>query len=370
MATKMNFVRNGLLIGLTIALLSMIVISGSATLTTSARFDSLIDLTHDSELSVKTTATSGASVLDSCELAAAQSSVYDPADGYVYVASDGPISIVKPPCTVIGSLTPTYGAFALAYDPLTKEVVTTAAAFSEANFAYVLAGTSLVATVKLGPSLNCPISAAWDPAISAILIGNEGCGPGGVSVLYLALVNGVTHAAVIEDAFDSGSADTSLLVADGYIFSAGANVSVFNDRTFAFVGQFAVSQFTRDGAFNHLAWDPLNDTVVLGITEAPSVASVLFLNASGILARHFDFQQFKTVGILAGGVGGAAYSPATQSVYLSAADGNDIWELSKSGDLTHVYLGKIVAPEGLAYDPTSHEMYVCGENSNMLYVIR
>ena len=354
---------------LTTILLLMAVV-GSAMGSTATRSNVNTNSLDGSRMGIHSIKSAGSSVLDRCDVSTAQASVFDPANGYVYVSSDGPISVIKPVCTVIATLTPTYGAFALAYDPLTKEVVATAAAFSEENFAYVLAGTSLVATVKLGPSLNCPISAAWDPAISAILIGNEGCGPGGVSVLYLALVNGVTHAAVIEDAFDSASADTSLLVADGYIFSAGSDVNVFNDRTFAFVGQFAVSQFTLDGAFNHLAWDPLNDTVVLGITEAPSIASVLFLNASGIPAGHFDFQRFKTVGILSGGVGGTAYSPTTQSVYLSAADGNDIWELSKSGELTHVYLGKIVAPEGLAYDPTSHEMYVCGENSNTLYVIR
>jgi len=354
---------------LTVVLLLTVVL-GSATGSLATVSKAPPGQSHGSEVVVQSIKSASSSVLDSCLISTAQASVYDPANGYVYVASDGPISIVKPLCTVIATVTPTYGAFALAYDPVTKEVVATAGAFSEANFVYVLAGTSIVATVKLGPSLNCPISEAWDPAISAILIGNEGCGPGGVSVLYLTLVDGVTRAAVIEAAFDTASADTSLLVADGYIFSAGPNVNVFNDRTFAYLGQFAVSQFTLQGAFNHLAWDPLNNTVVLGITEAPSLSSVFFLIADGIRAGHFNFQHFKTIGILAGGVGGVAYSPTTQSVYMTAADGNDVWELDKSGELTHVYLGNIAAPEGLAYNPGNHDMYVCGANSDTLYVIR
>jgi hypothetical protein len=310
-------------------------------------------------------------ILASCHIGAgAETDAYDPADGYVYVTLGASISIVKPVCTVVKTVYLSGGSlpYGIAYDPVTKEIVATG--FNGFGFAFVLQGTSLVKTVRLGD--NCPNLDAWDSAVEAMLIADY-CpsgfgGPGGVTLLYLVEVAGVTHATVILDAFDQGNDLNAILVDDGYVFSAGNNVDVFNDQTLAFIGSFAVSVGTFD--FDTLTWDPLNDTVVLGVlTGQQSSHSVLFLNADSIQSAKFTFKYFVTHDILRYGAGGVAYSPATHSVYFAAFLGNDVWELTKSGELTHVYLGPNATPQGMTYDPSNQDLYVCGPGTSMLYVI-
>jgi DNA-binding beta-propeller fold protein YncE len=65
----------------------------------------------------------------SCPVGGAYSDAFDPADGYVYVANgwSANISIVKPPCTVVRTVTPSDAIFPYgsAYDPLVKAMVVT-----------------------------------------------------------------------------------------------------------------------------------------------------------------------------------------------------------------------------------------------------
>jgi hypothetical protein len=325
-------------------------------------------------------------VLTSCSVAqVAWTDAYDPADGYVYAAGGNGISILKPPCTVVKTVIPPgyaeVGLYApafpgTAYDPITKEIVVTGATV---GFAWVLQGTSLVETVWLGGTYGniCPGFEAWDPSTDALLIaddGGSGCeggdGPGGVIVLHLSIVDGVTQASVVISAFDRGDFATDVLVADGYIFTAGNGVKVFNDRTFAYLGKFADGGYgaSQLDILSTLAWDPLNETVVLGLGDyypgegMGAGGSVHFLNTEGVKSGKFTSSDFPTDGILYGGVGGVRYSPATHDVYLTAYSGPEVWELSGTGELTHVFLGTGAGELGLTYDPLNHDMYVCGYN--------
>jgi len=328
----------------------------------------------------------GPKLLNSCTVEGQATDVaYDPADGYVYVTNQGEgglfpndtISIVKPPCTVLKTLSTAngfYGPNEIAYDPLTREIVATD---PYAGLAYVLQGTSLVKTVTLAASglFGCPGGVAWDPAVDAMLVADSiytgscarGPGFGGVDLLYLSEKNGLTQASFKLDAFDPGNSPGVVLVADGYIFSAGQTVDVFNDRTLAYMGSFAVGVYPLDLA---LAWDPLDNTVVLG-REACGVGpydNVLFLNADSIQSGKFTFSQLHAHGILWCGAGGVAYSPATREVYVTSFGGYDVWAVSKTGALTHVYLGPRGGALGLAYDPVTHDMYVCA-GTDTLFVI-
>jgi DNA-binding beta-propeller fold protein YncE len=304
-------------------------------------------------------------VLASCLVTEPESDVYDPTDGLIYVASGAPeIALVKPPCHLIAQEQPVHSIspYGTAYDPLTREVVVSDGA---TGFAYVYTGTKLAKTVWLGGENHCLGLESWDADLGAILI-PDACS-GGVDVLTLTVVNGITQARVMLNAIDGGNVPSAVLVTDGYIFSAGNVVNVYDDRTLAHLGTFAVR--TAESMIASLAWDPLNDTVVLARGYAPAPDSVFFLDASSVRTGAFTFHHWTTHGVFDEGVGGVAYSPNTRELYFSAFNGPYVWELSATGVLTHVYLGKGADPEGLTYDPSNHDMYVCGFWGEMIYVI-
>lgn len=308
--------------------------------------------------------------------------MFDPADGLIYVGGfyggwNGTIEIVRPPCDVVrtiylSNLTWPYVSFpyGMAYDPVTREVVVTDAEPAP-TFAYILQGTALVKTVTLGGPSGCPDFESWDAALQTVLIADPCAGPpyqGGVDELYLSIVNGVTRTKVVLDAFDTGNEPTAVLVADRYIFTAGNTVNVYNDSTLAFLGSFAVTS----SDWNTLAWDPLNDTVVLGrYAGSVSYHSVVFLNADSVRTRTFTLHRWIYHDILDGGVGGVAYSPYMKELYFAAWLGNDVWELGKNGTLVHVYLapGFDGGPQGLTYDSVNHDLYVCGSGTSVIYAL-
>lgn len=311
----------------------------------------------------------GREILSSCALAGAIGpEVYDPANGDLYIGAFYPQSVpgslvyvVKPPCDVIAmvNITGGIGLSGMAYDPITKEVVVGPTV--ESTIAYVIEGTVLVANITLlpfGPTCFEGSPTVWDPAADAVLIGI--CA--GVTLLHLAIVDGVTTTTVIPNAFAVGDYPTALLVADGYIFAASNTVLVFNDRTLAYIGSFPGLSIYGGGFCTSLAWDPLENSVVVGVCIGnPVIGPVVFLNANGIGSGHYTLSRLKAPGILNGGVGDVAYSPTTREVYLTAALGNDVWEVGESGALTHVYLGQGAEPFPLAYDPSNHDMYVLAE---------
>lgn len=320
---------------------------------------------------------SSGGVVASCPVEAAWSDAYDAANGYVYVASAyGGVFVVKPPCTVVRSILPNALGFGTIYDPVTRDIVVTDSADV---VAYVIHGSAVEKAVNLGFDLqheHCPDFEAWDAAVESILIA-DGCpsvGPpsgGGVDILHLTTTGGTTHASVRLDAFDRNNGPTAVLVADGYVFSAGNVMDVFDEKTFKFIGDFPVNGPGNPvGGTNTLGWDPLTQTVILGRGDVTGRGSVVFLNATSIASGKFTFSYLSAPGILDSGVGGVAYSPSTHNVYLTAYGGNDVWELSASGELSHIYLGQYAAAQGLAYDPTNANMYVCGFGSSTEYVIR
>jgi DNA-binding beta-propeller fold protein YncE len=326
------------------------------------------------------------SILSSCPLVGAIGPlVYDPEDGYLYVGALHNLStpgslvyVVRPPCDVVASVNISggIGFSGMAYDPSSGEVVLGPTVYS--TVAYVFQGSSLVANFTLqqfGPACLLDSPVTWDPVIDAILVGV--CGA--VTLLYLSVVNGVTIAKITPNAFAINDFPTALLVADGYIFLGSNTVFVFNDRTLALVGSFPQLTIYGGGFCTSLAWDPMKNSVVVGVCVGNSVIGpVVFLSAAGLATGHFTFSRLKAPGILAGGVGDVAYSPTTREVYLTAALGNDVWEVSESGALTHVYLGQDSEPFPLVYDPSNHDMYVVTElysytlenYASILYAIR
>ncbi len=309
---------------------------------------------------------------------------YDPADGYMYVAvfdaltvPYGEIFVVQDPCTVVKKIILPYGADVygpgtMAYDPVIKAMV----AIDDFNqVADILRGGQLVQSFGgFGqyPS-HVPHSIAWDPSRGVMLVGDL-IGPvNGVDLLYLNESNGTLSHAIVLDAFDHGNAPNSILVADGYIFSTGNRVDVFNDTTFAYVGTYP-----NLSGFWDLTWDPLNDTVVGAYAFAPYPPhpenySLVFLNVSSIQHNSFTYRFLHTTDILIDGIGGVAYSPSDHNIYFDAEGGYDLWYLTPHGKLGHVWIEN--PPKGgygdgilwgVAYDAENQDMYVCGSS---LYVV-
>jgi DNA-binding beta-propeller fold protein YncE len=318
-------------------------------------------------------------VLTHCLVGYAYVDAYDPADGYIYVLGanwhngQSAIFVVKPPCTQIKTIDTGNGDYSdlvgVAYDPLTKEMVVTDIYAGEV---YVLQGTSIVKTVSTPSVANGGGNLAWDGAIGSILIPDEF----GVTVLHLKLVNGKTKATVHADRFDksnasfgTGNIPISELVADGYIFSAGHRVRVFNDRTFAYVGAFNVGVGGIGNVlyYGSLVWNPTTHTIVMGGGN-----SVILLDAKSIASHKFTYRTLSYHAFQRDWVFDVAYSPATRQIYVTVELGAEVFKLSDSGKLTHVYLGKVAVNNltGLAYDPVNHEMYVCSSLPPALYVIR
>lgn len=294
------------------------------------------------------------------------SAAYDPADGLIYVAlgvSPPEISILKSPCTLLEAITISTGEMVagVAYDPLTKEVV----AIDSIGEAYVLQGFSIVKRVSLIDSTSysfCPSFPTWDAALGAMLI-TDPC-RGGIDILQLTIAGGATHEKVRISAFDSNNVPTGVLVAAGYIFCPGSlGTDVFNDRTLRYMGSFPVAGQT---AYTPLTWDPVNQTVAVGLATGISSEEVYFLEVGGIASHKFAFHNLRVHGILDGGVGGIGYSPANQNIYVTAAGGDDVWILGPTGLLSHVYLQPPLGMSNVAYDSGNQDEYVCGFS---LYVV-
>ncbi len=310
--------------------------------------------------------------------------VFNPSNGYVYVA-DGysGVVVVKPPCTFVKSIPALVNrsegfAFVtgVSYDPLTHEVVAVSPTTEESaglTYVWVIHGTTLAKKVDLGDS-QFAFSAAWDPALLAFLIPNSCCTySSGVDILYVTEVNGTTRVAVILNAFDRGNLPQRVFVADRYVFAMGNRVDTFSDRTLNYLGSFDLSAAPGCGGCVSMAWDPLNHTVLVGLMATSPSKAVYFLDANSVASRTFTFRSLPIHDILKNGAGGVAFSPADNDVYITAAGGSDVWFLSTSGLLQHIYLGTSAGLGGLAYDPVSHDMYVCGSDlygvGGLLYVL-
>lgn len=305
-------------------------------------------------------------------LGSASVDAYDPADGYLYVgqgSAPAQVLVVKPLCHVIKTIHSSRPALSevvdgFVYDPLTKEMV----AFDSGGLAYVLQATTLVDTVDLGAqSFHCPSLGSWDPALSTILVADY-CG-GGVDLLYVSEVNGTTKGAAILDAFDQGNLPEGVLVANGYIFAAGNLIDVFDQRTLVYIGSFALSVIPT-GYLTELAWDPFNHTVVVATGFDFSFQSrdaVYFLHADSIRTHAFAFGRLPVHDILNDGAGGVAYSPAGHDIYVSAAGGSDVWVVSPTGSLQHIYLQQYGGLGWIAYDPANQDLFVSGPSA--MYVV-
>jgi hypothetical protein len=297
----------------------------------------------------------------------------DASNGYIYVANSGnlgggSISVIQPPCTEIATIIPPplpdYPAtpVGVVYDPLTHEIVVPD---GDNGVAWVIQGLSIVTTINLGGFGEQLGQGAWDSSVGSVLIPDAVTG---VDVIHLTLVHGATKVSVRVAAFDNKlNGPTNLLVADGYVFSAGQAVDIFSASTFLPEGQFA---FPPGGlnSLTSIAWEPQTRQAVLGELSTNTPQAVIFLDAGSIATHKFTFHLLKARDILQGGATGVAYSPDDRSLYMSADLGSDVWILGPTGALDHVY---VPHSQGLGadviYDPSSHSVYAVGYRSNTLY---
>ncbi|MFZ1023306.1 MAG: hypothetical protein WAN87_04145 [Thermoplasmata archaeon] len=302
---------------------------------------------------------------------------FDPADGYLYLTGYDTITIVKPPCTFVRSLFFQTDAFiqSIAYDPLTKQMVAVAPVGEDCNpcsHLFIVQGLQKVKMMDLGyytsnyTKLQWASGITWDSAVGALLISNSW--DGGIDILYISQTGGSTKTQLISNDFDQERYPDSIQVADGYVFAPGFyGVDVFNARTLTFLGSYPVLSNSYCLACGYVTWDPVNHTEVLGVERINSVAAsrdVVFLEANAIPSRAFSYHDLEVHHILEDGVGGLTYSPADHDLYIGAAEGPDVWYVTASGTLGHIYVGYVGGgynvPMGLAFDPINHDVYVCG----------
>ncbi len=298
---------------------------------------------------------SGSAVSASCLVGNNPEGVaYDPSDHDVYVADsesgDGGISILKAPCTVIATIhLGTDIPYGVAYDPSLHEVLVSD---SYDDQVYFLKGTSIV-TILGGFCSPGPMT--WDAPANAMLVVDY-CG--GVDAIF-----GSTEAGVQLFAINDCQA-ASLLVADGYVWIGDQcgmpySVDLFDASTFAYVGSFSIS--TVPGA---IAWDPVNDTVLVGslfgntmhVLDPASVVLHTYVNTTFSLGKLLG-----TTSIL--------YSPTTHDIYVSGRAGSDVWTISSSGVSHAVFVGTGAELQFMAYDSGTHHIYVTGWATNTVYVI-
>jgi hypothetical protein len=279
---------------------------------------------------------------------------YDPSDHDVYVADyapgDGGISILKAPCTLITTIHLSSGTpYGAAYDPSTHDIMVSDPSM---DAVYVLQGTSIVTILD---GFCSPSSMTWDAPADALLVVDSWCG---VDAIY-----GNTQTGVEVPAINDCSA-AAALVADGYVWVADQcgtpySVDVFDASTFASVGSFSIS--TVPGA---LAWDPVNDTVLVGslygntmhVLEPATVALHTYVNSTFALGKLLG-----TTSIL--------YSPTTHDMYVSGRAGSDIWTISSAGVSHSVAVGSGADLQFMSYDAATHHIYVTGWATNTVYVI-
>jgi DNA-binding beta-propeller fold protein YncE len=117
----------------------------------------------------------GGPILGSCHTGTfASQPVYDPVTHDIYVLNQGSgnISVVAPPCTVVGTIGLPSGAdpIAGAFDEANNHIYV---ADGNLNRVYNILGTTVVATIGHG-HFSAPTAVAYDPGDSLILVANFG----------------------------------------------------------------------------------------------------------------------------------------------------------------------------------------------------
>lgn len=100
---------------------------------------------------------------------------YDPVNHYIYVPNSGSgnVTVVRPPCTVVATITLPSGSAptGAVFNSLNNHVYVTDMSL---NQVYVISGTTVLSTI-VKSAFHCPVFPAFDPGANVIAIPN-GCG--------------------------------------------------------------------------------------------------------------------------------------------------------------------------------------------------
>jgi len=285
---------------------------------------------------------------------------YDPLNHYIYVADNGPgdgsggaITVLKASCHVVATISLTalsFTPYGVAYDPSTHNVLVSD---DDYGYVFVLSGTSIVNVLT---GFCEPQAMTWDAQASAMLV-MDYCNQ--VDAIY-----GNTQSGVDTGAISSFCDASSVLDAAGYVWvgdqCAPYTVDLFDPATFALVGHFTIS--TAPGA---LAWDPVNDTVLVG----SEFGNTMHLLDPATVALHTYVNTTFPLGQLLA-TGSILYSPTTHAMYVSDRAGSDVWKISSSGKVHHDFIASGAGLEFMTYDAATSYIYVCGYYTNTVYQIQ
>lgn len=291
--------------------------------------------------------TTAPSVVTKCAVGPGpEQAAYDPLNHDIYVASGSTITIVASPCHLLKQIVGAGTNFdGVGYDPAAKVMLVSE--YNSGNL-FVLSGTTLVS--EFGGFCS-PGPMAWDGAIRAMLVVDY-CG--WVDAVFAPTSSGVSSF--------GGGCPSGVAVADGYVWvsdTCGPSVDVYDASTFVSLGSFAIAM-----APSALAWDPVNDTMLVG----SQFSHLMFVLDPTSIATHTFASTWFPLGSLLG-TGGIAYSPYSHTMYITGRIGNYLWTIASTGSVHHLTLGTGANALGLAYDPANHRVYVCGYGTNTLYVV-
>lgn len=292
-------------------------------------------------------ATALSSVVAKCAVGSGPVQVaYDPLNHDLYVVSASTVSIVASTCHVLKQIVAVNTNFdGVAYDPAAKAMLV-----SEYNSGeiFVFSGTTLVS--EFG-GLCSPGPMVWDGTMRAMLV-LDYCGE--VDAVFALTSSDVTSF--------GGGCPSGIALADGYVWVAdqcGPSVDLYDPATFLSVGSFALPLSP-----SALAWDPVNDTMLVG----SQFSHLMYVLYPTTIATHTFVSTIFPLGTLLG-TGGIAYSPSSHDMYITGRIGSYLWTISSIGAVHHLNLGAGASAQGAAYDPANHRVYLCGYGTSTLYVV-
>ncbi len=323
------------------------------------------------------------------------SMIFDPADGYTYVANYGTTTVsVIHEGFVLANLTVGTSPIAGAYDATNQTIYI---ANSGSGNVSVLQGTNVVGTVTTG---GTPTFATWDPADNEVYVGNSG-GLGSVFAINGTRVETSVPAAAtpIAGLFDAANGEVyvannggnSVTVICGAT-SCNAGLSLKNTvvtTITGFGGGGRPSALALDGLSGYLfVTDAKNNQVDsintlgnvfgnrFGVGNAPS--SIVYDPASGYL--YDAAPASNQVNYFAGNslnppVSNVGVGTAPNVVLFDPGNGNIYATDSTGGQVSIVgmrLLGTLIVqtgPNSLSYDPNDGDLYVTNEGSSTVSII-
>lgn len=293
-------------------------------------------------------------------------SAYDPVTNRMYIpnyaaaivnahgSGNGSVTVLRAPCTVVGTINLTAGArpgFA-AFDPQNGRVYVTDSVLDQI---YVLKGLSVVATLS-GPWYSVPLQVAYDPSNGDILVAEY-------TANNVTVINGTT----VVGSFATGSGPSfialdpstnTILVTNQRV----STVTVVSNATHP-IGAHETNVSVGNNP-QSVAYDPLNH---LDYVADQNAARLTVMNGTGTVVSTINLTACAST-CLHPGPAGLAFSPTSGRMYVTMERGHGVWELVNTSVVKKVNLLNATAVSPV-FDSSTGRMYIIAQGTDQAYVL-